>query len=108
MAASIPDSKWWSDADLAFEHAKRLLSKDAFAEEPLDDNADEVDKAFREQRARSRPAISMIPISTYAMRITARDEELRCVAIGTMSKLWGTSKVIDLKRYYVRVITNYV
>jgi hypothetical protein len=80
---NMPHEKWWNGVETAFQCLRMAL------ERGQDDIAHEEDdpESISPQAARADalPLISLLPSGSHALRLTATDEDLQCVAFGTIS-----------------------
>jgi hypothetical protein len=81
---NMPNEEWWISVDAAFQHLRTLLEKrpnEAFEED--DDEPQSI--SAQAARADALPLVSLLPSGSHAMQLTATNEDLQCVAFGTIS-----------------------
>jgi len=79
----LPDKEWWSGVDTAFHNLQTLLEYHP-NEVPDEENNPESISA-QAARADALPLVSLLPSGSHALRLTATNEDLQCVAFGTIS-----------------------
>jgi hypothetical protein len=90
-AYNMPTRQWWESAQRAFLRLQELFHPEpaALLSPELDEPAAEYATSARLARAASLPSIILLPSENHALELTATNEPLQCVAIGTVgSKLF--------------------
>lgn len=80
---NMPLEAWWTSVDTAFQHLQSLLN--ILPKEASDEEDDPESISAQAARADALPLVSLLPSGSHAMRLTATNEDLQCVAFGTVS-----------------------
>ena len=108
---NMPSCQWWESVGRAFVQLQGLSRprSGGVVDDDLDRPADEYAVSARLTRAASLPTVILLPSGNHALRLTATNEALQCVAFGTVGRnmfvelLWeaiaqaqnnGTAKVV--------------
>ncbi|KAE9379172.1 hypothetical protein N431DRAFT_153233 [Stipitochalara longipes BDJ] len=80
---NMPNEEWWISVDTAFQHLHTLL--ECHPNEAPDEENDPQSISAQAARADALPLVSLLPSGSHALRFTATNEYLQCVAFGTIS-----------------------
>jgi hypothetical protein len=80
---NMPDEKWWANVETTFGHLQGILERRP--SETAEDDSDPETTSIRAARAGALPIVSVLPSGSHALRLTATNEDLPCVALGTIS-----------------------
>jgi hypothetical protein len=80
---NMPREEWWTSVDNAFQHLRTLL--ECHPDEVCDEENDPENISAQAARADALPLVSVLPSGSHAIRLTATNEDLQCVAFGTIS-----------------------
>jgi hypothetical protein len=80
---NMPREEWWTSVDNAFQHLRTLL--ECHPDEVCDEENDPENISAQAARVDALPLVSVLPSGSHAIRLTATNEDLQCVAFGTIS-----------------------
>jgi hypothetical protein len=87
----MPNEEWWTSVNTAFQRLRTLLEIRP-NEAPEAEEEDPQSISAQAARADALPLVSLLPSGSHAMQLTATNEDLQCVAFGTIS----TETYIDI------------
>jgi hypothetical protein len=80
---NMPHEKWWESVETAFQCLRMVLERGQ--DEITHEEDDPENISAQAARADALPLISLLPSGSHALRLTATNEDLQCVAFGTIS-----------------------
>jgi hypothetical protein len=80
----MPSEQWWDDAYDSFNRLEEIIKPSWTRETVTPEDLDEDTKNVRRVREGSLPYMIILPSGNHALRLTATNEPLECVAFGTM------------------------
>lgn len=86
---NMPTEEWWEDAYQSFHKLEQLIQPSWMAEKALEVDEKELGpdsytRNMKAVRAGSLPYINVMPAGNHQLQLTATNEPLECVALGTM------------------------
>lgn len=80
---NMPHEKWWDGVDAAFQCLQMALERGQ--DDIVHEEDDPENISAQAARADALPLVSLLPSGSHAVRLTAINEDLQCVAFGTIS-----------------------
>jgi hypothetical protein len=80
---NMPKDEWWPSVDNAFRQLRNVLERRP--SETAQEDSDPETISMRTARAGALPIVSILPSGSHALQLTATNEDLPCVAFGSIS-----------------------
>lgn len=80
---NMPHEKWWDGVETTFRCLQAALERGQ--DDIVHEEDDHQSISAQAARADALPLVSLLPSGSHALRLTATNEDLQCVAFGTIS-----------------------
>jgi len=80
---NMPDDEWWANVETTFGHLQSVLERRPSGKSEEENDLESI--SAHAARAGALPVVTLIPSGSHALQLTATDEDLACVAFGTIS-----------------------
>jgi len=78
----MPDNAWWQGVEKSFTQLQSILGQ-RHNEVSSDEDPDSISASLA--RVGASPVVTLLKSGTHALRLTTKDEDLQCIAFGTIS-----------------------